>query len=65
MFINVLQELFDIGVTAAVKICVIYIHYNIFKIIFFLFPFEILLELWKTEGFEEYLNTEMFEVVGL
>ena len=65
VFINVLQELFDIRVTAAVKIRVVHIYNNIFKIVFFLFPFEVLLELWKTEGFKENLNTEMFEVVGL
>ena len=38
MLVNILQELFDIWVSTTVQIRVIYVHDNIFEIIFFLFP---------------------------
>ena len=65
MLIHIFQKLLDIWVSASVKVRIINIDDHIFEIVFFLFPFKVLLKFRQTECLEEDLDAQMFEIVRL
>lgn len=65
MLIDVFQKLFDVWVTTRVQIGIVYVYYNILKVILLLLPLQVLLKLWQAEGFEEHLDAEMLEIVRI